>query len=50
MTIGPTEWIVIGVIAIALIIWGPSKIAEFARAIGRAKREYEKATKEDESN
>jgi Sec-independent protein translocase protein TatA len=41
---------VIGDIEIAIIIRAPSKIAEFARAIGRAKREYEKATKEDESN
>ncbi|MGB9728608.1 MAG: twin-arginine translocase TatA/TatE family subunit [Thermoprotei archaeon] len=49
MAIGPTEWIVIGVIIIALIIWGPSKIPELARALGRAKKEYVEAAKEDKS-
>ncbi|MEM3833624.1 MAG: twin-arginine translocase TatA/TatE family subunit [Thermoprotei archaeon] len=43
------EWIVIGIIVIALIIWGPSKIPELARALGRAKKEYVKAAEEDKS-
>jgi len=40
------EWIIIGVVAIVIIMWGPSKIPEFAKALGRAKGEFEKASKE----
>jgi sec-independent protein translocase protein TatA len=40
------EWLIIGVVAIVIIMWGPSKIPEFARALGRAKGEFEKASKE----
>ena len=40
------ELIIIGAIAIVVIMWGPSKIPEFARAIGRAKGEFSKAQKE----
>ncbi len=40
------EWIVIGVVAIVIIMWGPSKIPEFAKALGRAKGEFSKAQKE----
>lgn len=45
--IDPIEWVVIGVIILALILWGPSKIPELARALGRAKKEYVKASKEE---
>ena len=41
-----TGWI-FGAIMIFLI-WGPSKIPELARAIGRAKNEYQKAANEVE--
>jgi sec-independent protein translocase protein TatA len=37
------EWLIIGVVAIVLILWGPSKIPEFAKALGRAKGEFNKA-------
>lgn len=40
------EWIIIGIVAVVIILWGPAKIPEFARSLGRAKGEYNKATKE----
>src|SRR5512138_2522951 len=40
------EWIIIGVVAIVIIMWGPAKIPQFARALGQAKREFSKASKE----
>jgi len=40
------EWIIIGIIAVVVILWGPGKIPEFARALGRAKGEFDQATKE----
>ena len=40
------EWIIIGVVAIVIIMWGPAKIPEFARSLGRAKGEFSKAQKE----
>ena len=40
------DWIIVGVIAIVIIMWGPQKIPEFAKSLGRAKGEFEKAQKE----
>ncbi|HLN46434.1 MAG: twin-arginine translocase TatA/TatE family subunit [Chloroflexota bacterium] len=40
------EWIIIGVVAVVIILWGPAKIPEFAKALGRAKGEFNKATQE----
>jgi sec-independent protein translocase protein TatA len=40
------EWIIIGVVAIVIILWGPSKIPQFAKALGRAKGEFKNASKE----
>ena len=40
------EWIIIGVVAIAIIMWGPSKIPELAKALGKAKGEFDKASKD----
>ena len=39
------EWIIIGVVAIVIIMWGPAKIPEFAKALGRAKGEFRKLRK-----
>ena len=40
------EWIIIGIVAIVIILWGPAKIPEFAKALGRAKGEFSRASKE----
>jgi sec-independent protein translocase protein TatA len=40
------EWLIIGVVAIVIIMWGPSKIPELAKAFGKAKGEFSKASKE----
>ena len=40
------EWLIIGVVAIVIIMWGPAQIPEFAKALGRAKGEFKKASKE----
>ena len=42
----PLQWIVIGVIVIVIFLWGPQKIPELARGLGRAKREFDQASKE----
>jgi TatA/E family protein of Tat protein translocase len=43
------EWLIIGVVAIVIIMWGPAKIPEFAKALGRARGEFSKASKEFEN-
>jgi sec-independent protein translocase protein TatA len=40
------EMVFILVVIAALVIWGPKKIPEIARAIGEAKGEFEKASRE----
>ncbi len=40
------ELLIIGIVAIVIIMWGPGKIPEFAKALGRAKGEFEKASKD----
>ena len=42
----PLQWIVIAVVVVALFLWGPQKIPELARAVGRARREFDQASKE----
>ena len=47
MAIGdPIQWVVIGVVIIALFLWGPQKIPDLARALGRARKEFDDASKE----
>jgi len=40
------EWVVIIIAVGALILWGPKKIPELARAIGEARGEFERASRE----
>ncbi len=40
------EWIVILGVAVIVIMWGPAKIPELARSLGKAKGEFDKASKE----
>jgi len=40
---GPTEWVII--LVIALIIFGPGKLPEVGKGIGRAIREFRRASK-----
>ena len=49
MALDPLEWIIIGVVVIVIFLWGPSKIPELARSIGRARKEFDTAKKEFEN-
>jgi len=42
----PIQWVVIAVVVIALFLWGPQKIPDLARALGRARKEFDNASKE----
>jgi sec-independent protein translocase protein TatA len=44
--IGTWEWLIILLVVVVIILWGPSKIPELAKAVGRAKGEFERASKE----
>ena len=46
MAIVGYEWIIVLVIVVVLFVWGPQKLPEFARSIGLARKEIEKAYKE----
>ena len=45
MALSPPELVIIGVIVVAIFIWGPNKIPEIARSLGRARKEFEDASK-----
>lgn len=45
----PVQLIIIGVIVVAIFLWGPQKIPELARALGKARKEFEEGSKELES-
>jgi len=42
------EWIVVIAIVLVFLLWGPQKIPQLAKAIGEARREFDKASKESE--
>jgi len=44
--LGGWEWLIILLVVVVIILWGPSKIPDLARAVGRAKGEFEKASRE----
>ncbi len=46
MAFDALEIMIIGVIVVVIFLWGPQKIPEVARALGRAKREFDSASKE----
>jgi len=46
----PLQWIVIGIIVIVIFLWGPQKIPELARGLGRAKGEFDRASREFQSS
>ncbi|HXW37148.1 MAG TPA: twin-arginine translocase TatA/TatE family subunit [Nitrososphaerales archaeon] len=41
----PVQLIIIGVIIIAIFLWGPQKIPDLAKALGRARKEFDDASK-----
>ncbi len=41
----PTQILVILGVLVVILIWGPSKIPELARAVGRARKEFDDASK-----
>jgi len=43
------EWLIVLAIIVILFVWGPRKLPEFARSIGLARKEIEKAYKEASS-
>jgi len=43
--IDPWEFIMIGAIIAALLVWGPQKIPELAKAVGEAKHELQIASR-----
>jgi sec-independent protein translocase protein TatA len=45
----PMQWIVIGIVVIALLMWGPSKIPQLAASLGKARKEFDTARKEIEN-
>ncbi len=46
MALDPLELITIGGIVVVILIWGPSKIPEFAKMFGQAKKEFDVAQKQ----
>ena len=42
----PIQWVVIAVVLVAVLLWGPSKIPQLARSIGLARKEFSEAQKE----
>ena len=41
------EWLIIAGVVLVIFLWGPQKLPELARSIGIAKKELEKAGKDE---
>jgi TatA/E family protein of Tat protein translocase len=46
LALDPLELGIIGIMAVVLFLWGPQKIPDLARALGKAKKEFDTASKE----
>jgi TatA/E family protein of Tat protein translocase len=46
MALDPIEIMVVLAVLVGIFLWGPSKIPEMARSLGRAKKEFDTAQKE----
>jgi sec-independent protein translocase protein TatA len=46
----PLQIMIIGIIVVVIFLWGPQKIPELARALGRARKEFEEGSKELEKS
>jgi sec-independent protein translocase protein TatA len=46
MALDPIELLVVGAVVVVIFLWGPSKIPEMARSLGRAKKEFDSAQKD----
>jgi sec-independent protein translocase protein TatA len=44
--LGGMEWLVVVAIVAIILLWGPSKLPELAKALGKAKGEFDKASRE----
>ncbi len=45
MVLQGLEWVAIGVIVVVIFVFGPSKLPEVARSLGRARKEFEEASR-----
>lgn len=43
----PLQWVVIAVVVIVFVMWGPKKIPELARALGTARKEFNEGSKQE---
>ncbi len=50
MAITPVEIAVLAVVVIIFIMWGPKKIPELARSLGRARKEFNEAGKDAQTS
>jgi TatA/E family protein of Tat protein translocase len=46
MALDPIELLIVGAVVVVIFLWGPSKIPEMARSLGRAKKEFDTAQRE----
>jgi sec-independent protein translocase protein TatA len=46
MAFDPLQLIIIGVVVIVVLLWGPKKIPELARSIGLARKEFQAGAKD----